>query len=110
MDVIVRGATSADVRFLIESSWLGANITELKQLQATYFDKNDKYAPRLTGYPERCLVAENEGRVVGFIHYFTDNWDDGRDEIISQATNHHLLVGEAKQVLEQLSRDLSPRS
>lgn len=102
MDVTIRDARLSDVKYVLSCNWPGIVRGELHNFGRDCFSEDGARMLFLTGYPETFFVAEIEGRVVGYLHFFTDCYDDYHDEILGTAVDPTLSSEGAATVREKL--------
>ncbi|OGZ95249.1 MAG: hypothetical protein A3I44_05515 [Candidatus Sungbacteria bacterium RIFCSPLOWO2_02_FULL_51_17] len=102
MDITIRDARPEDIQWLLLCAWRGTDHCELTNFAQKHFSPDGERKHFLTGYPESAWVAEMNGRIVGYIHFFTDCWDGYQNELLGIAVDPALPSEDARRVEEVL--------
>ncbi|HEY4493032.1 MAG TPA: hypothetical protein VJB98_00185 [Candidatus Paceibacterota bacterium] len=106
--VAAESATREDIEVVIYAAWPGAVIKELKEFCEARFAPNGERKSAGARNNEDVFVAEVDGKIVGYLHFFTETWDNYEDHIIARAEDPSLSTAEAAEVrgaLELLLRE-----
>lgn len=90
MRIVIRDATAEDIKKVLASEWPQIGRQQLQNFFNTHFDDEGKQISFLTGYPETLWILEFRGEMVGYHHFFVDNWDDGKNHFIASVLDPHL--------------------
>ena len=102
MDITIRDAQPEDIQWLLLCAWRVVDRYELDRFGQKYFSRDGNKRSFMTGYPESAWVAEMNGRIVGYIHFFTDCWDGYQNEVLGSAVDPALSQEDARKVEEAL--------
>ena len=103
MIIRVREGGFSDIELLIQACQLqGTALFELERWRTFRFTETGEPKNFVTGYPETVLVAESEGRVIGYLHFFIDCWDGYDTEIILKGYDPGLESGESARTMRLL--------
>lgn len=109
MDINIREVKPVDIEYLINSGWPKINLPELQSYRNDHFTETGERKRSFTGYPEQVWITETGGRVVGYLHFFTDCWDGYEDTIIGLSVDPSLPPEDAKSIKEKLETELRLR-
>lgn len=110
MDINIRvaaeSATRQDIEAVIRAAWPGVALEELQGFCDARFaiDGARQSAHAVGRGNEDVFVAEVNGKIVAYLHFFTETWDNYEDFIIAQAEDPSLSPVEAAEVREALER------
>lgn len=106
MEFRVREAEFADISKLLTACWLGTSVATISEYFSKYFDPEGKRRHFLTGHPDTFLVAEADGKVVGYIHYWTDCWEDYEKYLVSLSVDPSIPAKDALTIRKQLETEM----
>lgn len=110
MEIKLRDARVEDIVFLLSCHWPGTDATELQMYRDHRFDESGNRKNWQTGYPETVWIAESEdGKNLGYLHFFTDCWDGYQDTILALVVDPKLSHAERKLVEGMLETALRER-
>ena len=91
MDITIRQAEYCDIEKIIQTCRPeGRALEELVSYRKKYFTESGKREYFLEGFPETLRVAEYNGLIAGYLHFFTDCWDGYEDKLPSLGVNPNL--------------------
>lgn len=77
MEIMVRLGRFQDLGHIIKNCLPeGGSLEKLQRYQRLYFTESGEPKKVATGLPDEILVAEWENRIVGYLHFYTDCWDN----------------------------------
>lgn len=110
MEITIRDAEWIDLQTIIHlCSPEGRALAELQDYWQRHFTVDGKMQRPFTGYPEEVWVAEYDGRIVGYLHFFVDCWEGYEYVILSLRTAASLSAENALEVRGQLEEALRLR-
>lgn len=111
MGIIIREAKSvADIENIIEVCRLqGKVLSELNDYRRKYFTETGTRKNIFTGYPDTVLMAEHDGRLVGYLHFYEDCWEGYEKILVSSKTSPSLSPRYAEVVRLALEEEFNLR-
>ena len=98
MDCTFREVRSGDIPLLITADWPGASVVELKKL----FDQEGRRRPE--SGRDTLLIAEKDGRIIGYVHYWDTSSDPDEYELEALAVDPALPADDAAALRAMLEK------
>lgn len=108
MEIVVRRVEWKEVQQIIENCRPEKKaLAELERYRKDYFGETGERVMFRTGHPDEVQVAILDDRIVGYLHYYTDCWDDYQKILITITVDSSLPSEHVQAVKKQLEEEFN---
>ena len=106
MEIIVSELKTLEELDVIDSlaPTMGKAKRELASYREKYFDTHGKPPNPTTGQPDTILIAKQDDTIIGYLHWWTNCWDNDEVQIIATGIDLSLSLREIGQVAKALTK------
>jgi len=110
MQIIIREVRFSDLEQIFKICQLkGPDLKELQDFRKKYYTEYGESEDVRTGFPDEVLVAEVSGKIVGYLHFYTDCWEGYEKVLVSVGSDLTYSYKDRREIEEKLKQEFQLR-